>query len=297
MRVTGEYGRPAWLSFLAVAFLGGLITGLSPCIVPVLPVVLAGGTTAANRRRPLLIVAGLVLSFSFTVLVGSTVLSALRLPQDLLFWLGVSLLFALAAGLLIPVVGEWIERPFRRLGTSRYAGRGGGLVLGLSLGLVFVPCAGPVLSAISVAAANHRVGASSLFVTLFYAAGATVPLLVFAVARPAGGQRLAGDAGSPPGATPGGRWRAGGDRPGHCVRVAESAATVRARLHLGPGGSPGGRLGDHQATAGARRRTRQPVCESSDRQAQEPPSVHARRRDPEPRTCRIWVRPRSSPAL
>ena len=172
---------------LAVAFLGGLITGLSPCIVPVLPVVLAGGTTAANRRRPLLIVAGLVLSFSFTVLVGSTVLSALGLPQDLLFWLGVSLLFALAAGLLIPVVGEWIERPFRRLGTSRYAGRGGGLVLGLSLGLVFVPCAGPVLSAISVAAANHRVGASSLFVTLFYAAGATVPLLVFAVL----GQRAA----------------------------------------------------------------------------------------------------------
>ncbi len=172
---------------LAVAFLGGLITGLSPCIVPVLPVVLAGGTTAADRRRPLLIVAGLVLSFSFTVLVGSTVLSALGLPQDLLFWLGVSLLFALAAGLLVPVVGEWIERPFRRLGTSRYAGRGGGLVLGLSLGLVFVPCAGPVLSAISVAAANHRVGASSLFVTLFYAAGATVPLLVFAVL----GQRAA----------------------------------------------------------------------------------------------------------
>ena len=166
---------------LAVAFLGGLITGLSPCIVPVLPVVLAGGTTATDRRRPLLIIAGLVLSFSFTVLLGSTVLSALGLPQDLLFWLGVFLLFLLAAGLLVPAAGEWIERPFRHLGTSRYAGRGGGLVLGLSLGLVFVPCAGPVLSAISVAAANHRVGASSLFVTLFYAAGATVPLLVFAV--------------------------------------------------------------------------------------------------------------------
>jgi cytochrome c biogenesis protein CcdA/thiol-disulfide isomerase/thioredoxin len=174
-------------ALLAVAFLGGLITGLSPCIVPVLPVVLAGGTTATDRRRPLLIIAGLVLSFSFTVLVGSTVLSALGLPQDLLFWLGVSFLFVLAAGLLVPVAGDWIERPFRRLGASRYAGRGGGLVLGLSLGLVFVPCAGPVLSAISVAAANHRVGASSLFVTLFYAAGATVPLLLFAVL----GQRAA----------------------------------------------------------------------------------------------------------
>jgi thiol:disulfide interchange protein len=45
-----------------------------------------------------------------------------------------------------------------------------------------VPCAGPVLAAISVAAANHRVSASSLFVTLFYSAGAALPLLVFSVA-------------------------------------------------------------------------------------------------------------------
>jgi cytochrome c biogenesis protein CcdA/thiol-disulfide isomerase/thioredoxin len=166
---------------LAVAFLGGLITGLSPCIVPVLPVVVAGGTTAGSRWRPFLIIAGLVLSFSLTELVGSTVLSALGLPQDFLFWLGVSFLFILAVGLLVPTIGDWIERPFNRLGTSRYARRGGGLVLGISLGLVFVPCAGPVLAAISVAAANHRVGASSLLVTLFYAIGATVPLLVLAI--------------------------------------------------------------------------------------------------------------------
>jgi len=166
---------------LLVAFLGGLITGLSPCIVPVIPVVMAGGSTSTSRLRPYVIIAGLVLSFSLSVLFASSVLSILHLPEDLLFWLGVALLGLLSVGLLVPRVGEVIERPFTRLGASRYATEGGGFVLGLSLGLVFVPCAGPVLTAISVAAAHHRVSATSLLVTLSYALGVTVPLLVLAV--------------------------------------------------------------------------------------------------------------------
>ena len=166
---------------LLVAFLGGLITGLSPCIVPVIPVVMAGGSTDANKSRPYVIIAGLVVSFSLSVLFASSVLSFLHLPLDFLFWLGVAMLGALALGLLIPQLGELIERPFARLGSSRYATEGGGFVLGLSLGLVFVPCAGPVLTAISVAAAHHRVGFTSLLVTLFYALGVTIPLLVLAI--------------------------------------------------------------------------------------------------------------------
>ena len=166
---------------LVVAFLGGLITGLSPCIVPVIPVVMAGGSAGTSKWRPYVIIAGLVVSFSLSVLFATSVLSFLHLPQDLLFWLGVAMLGLLSVGLLVPRIGEVIERPFARLGSSRYATEGGGFVLGLSLGLVFVPCAGPVLTAISVAAAHHRVGVTSLFVTLFYAAGVTVPLLVLAL--------------------------------------------------------------------------------------------------------------------
>jgi cytochrome c biogenesis protein CcdA/thiol-disulfide isomerase/thioredoxin len=166
---------------LVVAFLGGLITGLSPCIVPVLPVVVAGGSAGTSRARPYLIIGGLVVSFSLTELTGSTVLSALGLPQNFLFWLGIGLLGLLALGLTVSVVGEWIERPFARLGSTRYANSGGGFVLGLSLGLVFVPCAGPILAAISAAEANHRIGFSSFTVTLFYAVGASLPLLAFAL--------------------------------------------------------------------------------------------------------------------
>ena len=166
---------------LLVALLGGLITGLSPCIVPVIPVVVAGGSSTASRRRPFLIIGGLVLSFSLTVLFAQTVLSFLHLPLDFLFWLGVAMLGAIALGLMIPKLGEILERPFARLGSSRYANEGGGFVLGLSLGPVFVPCAGPVLTAISVAGTHNRVGASALLVTLFYAIGITLPLLVLAI--------------------------------------------------------------------------------------------------------------------
>ena len=90
--------RRPWVSSLVVAFLGGLITGLSPCIVPVIPVVLAGGSTSASRARPFVIIAGLVLSFSLTVLFATTLLSFLHLPQDLLFWLGVAMLGASRSG-------------------------------------------------------------------------------------------------------------------------------------------------------------------------------------------------------
>lgn len=169
------------IELLVVAFLGGVITGISPCIVPVLPVVVAGGAVGGSRARPFLIIAGLVVSFSVAELVGSAALSALGLPQDLLYRLGIAMLFVLAAGLMIPRIWDLIERPFARLGASRWAQSGGGFVLGLSLGLVYVPCAGPVLAAISVAAANHRVSASLLLVTLCYAAGAALPLLVIAL--------------------------------------------------------------------------------------------------------------------
>ena len=94
---------------LLVAFLGGLITGLSPCIVPVIPVVMAGGSTTTSRSRPYVIIAGLVVSFSLSVLFASSLLSFLHLPQDLLFWLGVAMLGLLAVGLLVPAVGEVIS--------------------------------------------------------------------------------------------------------------------------------------------------------------------------------------------
>ncbi|HAM01995.1 MAG TPA: thiol:disulfide interchange protein, partial [Acidimicrobiaceae bacterium] len=178
--------NPGMLGLLGIGFVAGLVAGISPCILPVLPVVLVAGATdpeaGTARRRPGAVVAGLILSFSAVTLGGSALLSALGLPQDFLRDSGVVVLGLFGLGLLVPQVGELLERPFSRIRFRQPKGQGAGFVLGLGLGAVFVPCAGPVLAAISVIGATRHVGAEAAFLTLFFAAGAAVPLLFVALA-------------------------------------------------------------------------------------------------------------------
>jgi len=170
------------LVLLGIGLLAGFVTAISPCVLPVLPVLLAGG---ASGRKPLRIVTGLVASFVVFTLFASWLLGKLGLPQDLLRNLAIALLFVVAATLLVPQLGLLVERPFARL--TRFRAGGGGFVLGASLGLVFVPCAGPVLAAITVVAATSRVGWRVLLLTVAYAVGAAIPMLLIAL----GGRRLA----------------------------------------------------------------------------------------------------------
>jgi len=175
------------LLLLGIGFLAGIITALSPCVLPVLPILLAGGATG-GRRRPYAIVAGIVVSFTVFTLAAAWLLDLLGLPDDVLRNLAIALLFVLAATLIFPRLGLALERPFARLTRRRGGDLGGGFLLGASLGLVFVPCAGPVLATISVLAAQHKVGLEAVLLTLFYALGAAVPMLLVAI----GGQRAAG---------------------------------------------------------------------------------------------------------
>jgi cytochrome c biogenesis protein CcdA/thiol-disulfide isomerase/thioredoxin len=161
---------------LGIGLLAGLVTAISPCVLPVLPILLAGG---ASGRKPVRIVAGLVLSFVVFTLFASWVLDKLGLPQDLLRNLAIGLLFVVAATLLVPQLGTLLERPFARL--TRFRSGGGGFLLGVSLGLVFVPCAGPVLAAITVVAASNHVGWRALALTTAYAIGAAIPMLLIAL--------------------------------------------------------------------------------------------------------------------
>jgi cytochrome c biogenesis protein CcdA/thiol-disulfide isomerase/thioredoxin len=167
---------------LGIGFLAGLVTSLSPCVLPVLPVLLAGGATG---RRPLRIVAGLIGSFVVFTLFAAWLLRELGLPLDLLRNLALGLLFLVAATLLFPGFATALERPLA--GLTRLRADGGGFLLGASLGLVFVPCAGPVLAAVTVVAANEDVGLRALALTLAYALGAAVPMALVAF----GGRGLA----------------------------------------------------------------------------------------------------------
>jgi cytochrome c biogenesis protein CcdA len=136
----------------------------------------------AGLARPLAVVAGLVVSFSLVVLAGSEILSLLHLPQDSLRDAGIVLLVVVGVGYLIPSAGALIERPFARLGARRPSDRAGGFVLGLALGVLYVPCAGPVLAAITVIGATHRVGLTAVILTAAFAVGTAVPLLAVAAA-------------------------------------------------------------------------------------------------------------------
>src|SRR3982750_4816870 len=104
---------------LGVAFLAGLVTAVSPCALPVLPIVFAGGATG-GARRPYAIIAGVVVGFTGSLLAVAWLLRERHLPQDLLRNLSVALLFAVAATLIVPRVGVILERPLGRF--SRRAG-------------------------------------------------------------------------------------------------------------------------------------------------------------------------------
>jgi cytochrome c biogenesis protein CcdA/thiol-disulfide isomerase/thioredoxin len=163
------------LLLLAIGFLAGVVTAISPCVLPVLPVLLAGG---ASGRKPLRIVAGLVASFSVFTLFAAWILDQLGLPQDFLRNLAIALLFVMAVTLLVPRAGLLVERPLAVFSRFRPGNVGGGFFFGATLGLVFVPCAGPVLATVSVVAANNSVGLRTILLTLAYAIGAAVPMLL-----------------------------------------------------------------------------------------------------------------------
>ncbi|MFI1783123.1 cytochrome c biogenesis protein DipZ [Streptomyces rubiginosohelvolus] len=219
------------LTLALIGLLGGLITAVSPCILPVLPVVfLAGGTggqtdsgtreegssaepeaggrravggedasgvltvpargpaeRAPRNRRPYAVVAGLVVSFAFFTLLGVTIISALGLPQDILRYIGLGLLLLIGLGLIFPPVERILEKPFARIPQRQVNKEGSAFALGLGLGLLYVPCAGPVLAAITVAGARGEISADIVVLTLSFALGTAIPLLVFALA----GRRVA----------------------------------------------------------------------------------------------------------
>src|SRR5439155_13994868 len=150
------------------ALIAGAATALSPCVLPVLPVVLAAGATG-GRRRPLGIVTGLTLSFTFATVVLVYVIDALGLPDDFLRTAAIVVLLAFGITLLVPAASARIEAWLQRLAPGARAGdpAGGfwsGVVVGGSLGFVYAPCAGPILAGVITVSAAQSFTAGRLAV-------------------------------------------------------------------------------------------------------------------------------------
>jgi cytochrome c biogenesis protein CcdA/thiol-disulfide isomerase/thioredoxin len=177
---------------IVFAFVAGAATAVSPCVLPVLPVALSAGVTG-GRRRPLGVVTGLALSFTFATVALVYVIDALGLPDDLVRTLAIVVLLLFGLSLLIPPLGARLEAAIGSLvpaSARRPAGSGegfwSGFLLGLSLGLVYAPCAGPILAGVITVSAAQSFTAGRLAVALAYGIGTAVVLYVLMI----GGRRL-----------------------------------------------------------------------------------------------------------
>ena len=174
---------------LGFAFLAGAGTALSPCVLPVLPALLAS-SGVGGRRRPLGVVIGLTVTFTVVIVGVANVVDGVGLGSDPLRDIAVAVLLASGLALIVPGLADRLEARMSRIaalgvGGARDRGDGfrSGLLVGGALGFVYTPCAGPILAAvISVSAASGR----TVTVAIAYSLGSAAVLFALAL----GGRKL-----------------------------------------------------------------------------------------------------------
>lgn len=165
---------------IVFAFIAGIVTILSPCILPVLPIVLSG--SIGGKSRPWGVVTGFVLSFTFFTLFLSSLVQHFGLPSNALRLVSIILLLLFGITQLLPQAQALSEKLFSLLANKvpviKQGGFVGGLLVGLSLGLVWTPCVGPILASVIALAATGTVSSQTFAITLAYAVGTAIPMLV-----------------------------------------------------------------------------------------------------------------------
>ncbi|MCB0862083.1 MAG: cytochrome c biogenesis protein DipZ [Solirubrobacterales bacterium] len=161
-------------------FIAGAATAVSPCVLPVLPVALSAGSTG-GRRRPLGIITGLTVSFTFATVALVYVIDALGLPDEIIRDFAIAVLIFFGISLMVPSLSAWIEgRISRMVGRfgPRSSGEGfwSGTAIGASLGLVYAPCAGPILAGVITVSASQSFTAGRLLVAFAYGLGSAAVL-------------------------------------------------------------------------------------------------------------------------
>jgi cytochrome c-type biogenesis protein len=161
---------------LALVFGAGLASVLSPCVLPVIPIVVTG-TSEDHKLRPVLIVSGLAITFMTMGVVSSLFGSAI----------GSKMIYVeKAAGALIALFGLLLifnVNLFKHLGffsslANKTRGRVGGFLLGLTLGIIWIPCVGPMLSGVLTLVATSGKITTGLSLLFVYSIGFSIPLLV-----------------------------------------------------------------------------------------------------------------------
>ena len=173
---------------LGFAFLAGIVTILSPCILPILPIVLSSsiGGKKTSLSRPIGVVVGFIASFTFFTLFLSTIVQLSGIPANALRVLSVVVIALLGVSMLVPKFQLITEQLFSRLAsrmprTQAQPGFVAGIIVGLSLGLLWTPCVGPILASVISLAITGTVTLSAFFITFAYALGTAIPMFLIIV--------------------------------------------------------------------------------------------------------------------
>ena len=171
---------------VALAFVAGILSILSPCVLPILPLAL-GAAASEHRGGPVALAAGLAVSFVLIGLFAATIGYSIGLNADIFRYVAAVVMIAVGAVLLVPrlqarlalagaPLANWSDRHFRG---ARHGGLPGQTAVGLLLGAVWSPCVGPTLGAASILAAQGRDLAEVAAIMLSFGLGAALPLAVF----------------------------------------------------------------------------------------------------------------------
>jgi cytochrome c biogenesis protein CcdA len=167
---------------LVLALFAGMLTIAAPCTLPVLPILLGASIGRRAGARPAFIAAGFVASFAFVALALNAVATALHFDPDVLRTAGLVLLVIFGALMIWPGAFEWLMARLAGAGVALQPNTAaptnlGGFVLGTTLGLIWTPCAGPVLGTILTAIATSPDHAHGALLLLTYTIGAALPML------------------------------------------------------------------------------------------------------------------------
>jgi len=170
------------------AFLSGIVTILSPCILPVLPIILSG--TVGGKSKPVGIVTGFIVSFSLFTLALSALVQTLSISSETLRIVAIVIIISFGISLMIPKLQLALEnilsKVTRTKGSNNRNGFFGGLMTGLSLGLVWTPCVGPIMASVITLAVSQQIDGGAIIIVAAYSLGTAIPMFLIMV----GGRKL-----------------------------------------------------------------------------------------------------------
>lgn len=167
-----------------VAFISGFVTIAAPCIWPLLPIVL-GSASWGGHRKPFGITLGIITSFGFLTLSISYITRILPIDLNILRLFAVCVIAFLGIALIVPSVSLKLETYLSKLlvltPSKNRNGFLGGFLTGIAIGVVWTPCAGPVLATIAALSITLSLNSQVIILTFFYLLGLGIPLLLFSI--------------------------------------------------------------------------------------------------------------------